>query len=89
MEEFLYQLHGDTFQEAVTLTQEIITDVTRVERISYMRYRNNPSIHNLRLWEKFRNRILDYKNLKNYLYTFDLKDKVDSGSIAAYERRNN
>ena len=88
MKEFLDELYGETFQEALAVTQEIITDVARVERICYTRYRNDPSSHNLQLLEKFRNRFLDYMSLKNYLDTFDPKDKLDSASITAYERRN-
>lgn len=86
--EFVDEMDGKTFQEALVLTEATITDLAQVERYSCMRYMKTPNSHKIELWERSRNRLIDYMDFKNYLSTFNPKDKVDSASIAVYERRN-
>ena len=86
--EFVDELNGKTFQEALALIETTIADFAQVERYSCMRYKNDPSSHNLELWERSRNRFLDYMDLKTFLSGCDPQEKLDSSLICVYERGN-
>ena len=86
--EFADELNGKTFQEALALTETTIADLAQVERYSCMRYMKTPNSHKIELWERSRNRLLDYMDFKTFLSGCDPQEKLDSSLICVYERGN-